>query len=165
MRMLILFLGSIIVFSCSDIVSQRQEDLLKYDYLYPFVIKEGEYIKGTLNLDTNELTYSYKVKDLSVSLSNIEKKAHDEGWKKVGNKYEKEVIIYGNYKEIIRVGVQKQGDKIKIDVRQLYTLMLTGKAIKPIGKGINRELGKEINSRIISEGVNPMIEQQYKTVY
>ena len=41
----------------------------------------------------------------------------------------------------------------------------TGKLIKPVGKlGINQKLGEEINGRIASEAVIPMVEQQIKTV-
>ena len=42
---------------------------------------------------------------------------------------------------------------------------LTGNLIKPVGKlGINQKLGEEINGRIASEAVIPMVEQQIKTV-
>lgn len=62
-------------FSCSDIVYQKEEDLLKYDYLSPFFIKNGEYIKGVLNLYTNELSYYYKVKEPNMVKDDIERKA------------------------------------------------------------------------------------------
>ena len=41
---------------------------------------------------------------------------------------------------------------------------LTKGLIEPIGKGMNQEIGAEINSQFTSEVVIPMVEQQTKTV-
>ena len=52
----------------------------------------------------------------------------------------------------------------KMAIEELITRG-TGKLIKPVGKlGINQKLGEEINGRIASEAVIPMVEQQIKTV-
>ena len=51
----------------------------------------------------------------------------------------------------------------KMAIEELITRG-TGKLIKPVGRGINQKLGEEINGRIASEAVIPMVEQQIKTV-
>ena len=51
----------------------------------------------------------------------------------------------------------------KMAIEELITRG-TGKLIKPVGRGINQKLGEEINGRIASEVVIPMVEQQIKTV-
>lgn len=117
-RILILVISYFIFSSCSDIVYQKEEDLLKYDYLSPFIIKEGEYIKGILNLDTNELLFYYKVEKPNVILNKIEKQAICDGWVKYNNIYLKEVSIYDNSdRSLIKIEIFKEREVIKVLVK------------------------------------------------
>ena len=116
MRKRVLILVYIIFFSCSDNIYQKEKDLLKYDYLFPFIIKDGEYVKGVLNVDTNELTYYYKVKDIKYTLNNIETEASLNGWKN-NNIYQKKICIYSDSFEIVSVYIIEEKELIKIVVK------------------------------------------------
>ena len=63
---------------------------------------------------------------------------------------------------------QKKYSQFVIETAKLGVELGVGKLtkglIEPIGKGMNQEIGAEINSQFTSEVVIPMVEQQTKTV-
>ena len=87
-------------FSCNDNVQLKKEDVLKYDWLKPFVIEIKNEFKGTHNIDNGILKFHYSVRDSKAIISKLDKISFSEKWKvnRVNNTtriYTKNILIYG----------------------------------------------------------------------
>lgn len=105
-----------IILSCSDEIKQKENDILKYEYLAPFVLKGQKFTKGNLNIDNNQLIYSYEVSDIKDELMRVHNKAITAGWKQRGNSYYKYIPLYENSGETIFTSVTAEGNKIEFNV-------------------------------------------------
>lgn len=87
-------------FSCNDNVQLKKEDVLKYDWLKPFVIEINNDFEGTHNIDNGILKFNYNVKDSKEIILKLDNVSLAEKWKiKVVNDstriFTKDILIYG----------------------------------------------------------------------
>jgi hypothetical protein len=105
-----------LILSCSDKIKQKEKDILKYEYLTPFVLKGQNFINGNLDIDNNHLIYSYEVFDVVGELNRINNQAITEGWERRKNGYSKYIPIYDNSGETIYLSITTIGNKIEFNV-------------------------------------------------
>lgn len=87
-------------FSCNDNVQLKKEDVLKYDWLKPFVIEIKNEFEGTHNIDNGILKFNYRVKNSKAIILKLDKISFAEKWKinKVNDTtriFTKNILIYG----------------------------------------------------------------------
>jgi hypothetical protein len=57
----------------------NESDVAKHDYLKPFLLKDKTDFKGTHNIDSEYFEFNYTVNNPKNALSEIDKKAKEEG--------------------------------------------------------------------------------------
>jgi hypothetical protein len=90
----------ILCFSCNESVQLKQEDVIKYDWLRPFVIEINNGFEGTHNIDNGILNFNYNVKDSNEIILKLDNVSLIEKWKiNIVNDstriFTKDILIYG----------------------------------------------------------------------
>ena len=70
------------LFSCNENLSLKEEDVVKYNYLEPFLSSNKIDFKGNHNIDSEDFEFSYQVKNTKSVLNEIDEKAKKENWNK-----------------------------------------------------------------------------------
>lgn len=102
----------IFMVSCKDIIEQKEKDILKYDYLNPFMIYDERFIQGKLDLDNNILLYSYDVNNVESTMNIIDENAKKEGWKKEKDVYIKKININEYLIKKVKVSIKIDNKRI-----------------------------------------------------
>ncbi len=79
---ILLFIGVITFYSCSDNVGMKETDLKKYPWLTSFLISEIKDFEGTHNIDIGTMRFSYAIpiKSKNGILVKIDSVAKNENW-------------------------------------------------------------------------------------
>lgn len=67
-------------YSCNENLSLKEKDVLKYDYLKPFIVSKKINFKGNHNIDDENFEFSYKVEDTKNILKEINHNANKAHW-------------------------------------------------------------------------------------
>ncbi len=115
LAVLIIFIS----FSCNDTVKLKEEDVVKYDWLRPFVININDEFYGTHDIENNILKFNYNVNNPENIISKFDKIAISEKWQinKINNAtraYSKEILIYGYTMKKITIQINYSKDENKI---------------------------------------------------
>ncbi|MPT36157.1 MAG: hypothetical protein E2604_13985 [Flavobacterium sp.] len=121
---IILLLIIFTTFSCNENLNLNERDVVKYDYLKPFLSKEKNDFKGNHNIDSENFEFSYIVDNTKNTLSEIDEKATKEGWNKRNIdsntiSYTKQIQIFESELSLVVVNVKfsKNNDRINFEVK------------------------------------------------
>lgn len=113
----------ILCFSCNNNVQLKKEDVIKYDWLRPFVIEINNKFEGTHNIDNGILKFKYSVKDSKEIILKLDNVSLVEKWKinMVNDStriFTKELLIYGETlkKTNILVNFRRSENKLYFDI-------------------------------------------------
>lgn len=90
----------IICFSCNDNIQLKKEDVIKYDWLQPFLIEIKSEFEGIHNVDKGILKFNYSIKNPEEIILKLDNVALVENWtvNKVNDStriFTKNILIYG----------------------------------------------------------------------
>lgn len=115
------FLLFLIFISC-DKIKVSPEDVIKYDWLNPFVFDiEKNSFEGTHDIDTGQLKFNYKLVKSNNILNKLDSIALTEKWE-IKNKtlnsrqYIKNIILYESSLERIVIDIKTEGNSIFFNV-------------------------------------------------
>lgn len=121
---ILLFHLSFTFFACNENLRLNKNDVLKYDYLKPFISSNNTRFEGSHNLDTENFEFSYKVENTENVLNEIDKKAKKENWIKsklnVNNiSYSKKIEIFDSELSLVVVNINllKNDKRIYFEVK------------------------------------------------
>jgi hypothetical protein len=97
--------------SCNENLSLKEEDVLKYDYLKPYLSANKIDFKGNHNIDSEDFEFSYKVENIKNILTEIDRKAKKESWNKRNLNtntfsYSKKVEIFKSKLSLVVVNIK-----------------------------------------------------------
>lgn len=109
--------------ACNENLSLEVKDVIKYDYLRPFVINNYTEFEGHHNLDSEDFQFSYRTNNVTSTLSKIEENASKNGWqrrdlhKKIVS-YSKKINIFESKPSLVVVilKIKKNDDRIYFEV-------------------------------------------------
>ncbi|WP_353151755.1 hypothetical protein [Flavobacterium sp.] len=89
-------------FSCNDSVQLKKEDVIKHDWIKPFVIEINNELEGIHNIDSGIMKFDYYVKNSKGIIFKLDNIALVEKWniKRINDSsrvYTKDIQIYGEY--------------------------------------------------------------------
>ena len=99
---LYIILISFVLFSCSDNLDLKENDLKKYPWLTPFVQSNIKDFEGKHNMDLGTLEFSFQESSQSNALSKFDTIAQKEQWKvikKSPSEREFSKVVSENFKE------------------------------------------------------------------
>ena len=112
------------LFSCNENLSLKEEDVLKYDYLQPFVLSNKIDFAGQHNIDSEVFEFSYRVENIKNVLKEIDYRAKRENWNKQdikGNNisYSKKIEIFKSKLTLVVVHIKilENEDRIYFEVK------------------------------------------------
>ena len=100
-RMNVLLLLTLLLFSCTENVALKQEDVMKIDWLKPFIMGVASDFDGTHDIDNGALTFSYKTTQTNDIISALDEVSLLEEWKvdkmnDLTRVYTKNILMYGD---------------------------------------------------------------------
>lgn len=106
-------------FSCGDTVKLKQEDVVKYEWLKPFVIGVEANFEGTHDIDNGSLKFTYKVKDTKYLISKLDEISMVEKWSvnqlnDTMRVYTKDILMYGEVSKKTNINVIYYDNKSKV---------------------------------------------------
>lgn len=106
-------------FSCGDTVKLKQEDVVKYEWLKPFVIEVKANFEGTHDIDNGSLKFTYKVEDTKYLISKLDKISMVEKWSvnqlnDTMRVYTKDILMYGEVSKKTNITVIYYDNKRKV---------------------------------------------------
>lgn len=106
-----MFFLSFVLFSCNENLSLNEKDVIKYDYLKPFLISNKTDFEGKHNIDTEDFEFSYEVVNTKRVLNEIDEKAKRESWHKRNLNtntisYSKEIEIFKSELSLVVVNIK-----------------------------------------------------------
>ncbi|GEM_PF-1534127 len=112
------------IFSCNENLSLNEKDVVKYDYLKPFLSKDKSDFKGNHNIDSEDFEFSYIVSNTKNTLHEIDEKAMEEGWNKRSINsntisYTKQIKIFESELSLVVVYIKffKNNNRIHFEVK------------------------------------------------
>ncbi|WP_310554791.1 hypothetical protein [Flavobacterium sp.] len=121
---IILFFMSIALFACNENLSLNEEDVIKYDYLKPFISSDKVGFKGNHNIDSEDFEFSYEVENTKSVLNEIDERAKKESWNKRNLNantisYSKEIEIFKSQLSLVVVNIKilENDDRIYFEVK------------------------------------------------
>jgi hypothetical protein len=99
------------LFSCNENLSLKEEDVVKYDYLKPFLSSNKINFKGNHNIDSEDFEFSYEVENTKRILKEIDEKAKKESWNKSNLSsttisYSKKIEIFKSELSLVVVNIK-----------------------------------------------------------
>ncbi len=99
------------LFSCNENLSLKEEDVLKYDYLKPFVSCNKIDFKGNHNIDSEDFAFSYEVENTKSVFKQIDERAKKESWNRRDLNtntisYSKEIEIFKSELSLVVVNIK-----------------------------------------------------------
>lgn len=105
-----LFLISLSFCACNENLKLNENDILKHEYLKPFILIRKSAFKGSHNIDSEKFEFSYKVKNIQNAIIEIDERAEKEKWIKKNNtniiSYSKKIEIYKSELTIVTVYIK-----------------------------------------------------------
>lgn len=107
---IILFFTSFALFACNENLSLNEKDVVKYDYLKPFLSSNKTGFKGKHNIDSEYFIFSYEVGNTKGVLNEIDERAKNENWNKLNLNantisYSKEIEIFSTELSLVVVNI------------------------------------------------------------
>lgn len=99
------------MFSCNENLSIKEEDIVKYDYLKPFLSSDKTNFKGYHNIDSEDFEFSYEVVNTKNALKEINQKANKENWvrldlSKNNISYSRQIEIFKSELSLVVVNIK-----------------------------------------------------------
>jgi len=121
---IILFFISFALFTCNENLSLNEKDVVKYDYLKPFLSSNKVGFKGNHNIDYEDFEFSDEVENTKSVLNEIDERAKKENWNKRNLNantisYSKEIEIFKSEVNLVVVNIKilENDDRIYFEVK------------------------------------------------
>ena len=121
---IILFFISFALFTCNENLSLNEKDVVKYDYLKPFLSSNKVGFKGNHNIDYEDFEFSDEVENTKSVLNEIDERAKKENWNKRNLNantisYSKEIEIFKSIVNLVVVNIKilENDDRIYFEVK------------------------------------------------